>query len=90
MPSDFAIGSYNVASGLGSNPFEGEVSEVAFYNNYVLTTNQILEHYEAATNAHPATNYQTLVLTAAYDGAGTQAPAGDLLPVERTGLLPGD
>ena len=72
MPADFAIGSYNIASGQGSNPFEGEVSEVAFYNNYVLTTNQILEHYEAATNAHPATNYQTLVLTAAYDGAGTQ------------------
>jgi hypothetical protein len=71
-PADFAIGSYNAASGLGNNPFEGEVADVAFYNNYVLTTNQILDHYETGTNAHPATNYATLVLTAAYDGAGTQ------------------
>jgi hypothetical protein len=68
MPADFAIGSYNAASGLGSNPFEGEIQDVAFYNNYVLTTNQIMAHYQARTNAHPATNYATLVLTAAFDG----------------------
>jgi len=72
IPSDFAIGSYNMASGLGSNPFEGEIADVAFYNNYILTTNQIMDHYAAQTNAHPATNYATLVLTAAYDGLGTQ------------------
>jgi hypothetical protein len=71
-PADFAIGSYNLASGLGSNPFEGEIADVAFYSNYILTTNQILAHYAARTNAHPATNYATLVLTAEYDGSGTQ------------------
>ena len=64
MPSDFAIGSYNMASGIGSNPFEGEIQDVAFYSNYDLSTNQILAHYQARTNAHPATNYATLVLTA--------------------------
>ncbi len=72
IPADFAIGSYNAASGLGNNPFEGEVADVAFYSNYILSTNQIMDHYAAHTNAHPATNYATLVLTAEYDGSGTQ------------------
>jgi len=72
MPADFAIGSYNAASGLGSNPFEGEIQDIAFYSNYILNTNQIMAHYQTRTNAHPATNFATLVLTAAYDGAGTQ------------------
>lgn len=71
-PADFAIGAYNAASTLGNNPFEGDVDEVAFYSNYVLTPDQILAHYQAGTNSHPATNYDTLVLTASYDGEGTQ------------------
>jgi hypothetical protein len=70
--SDIAIGAYNDAAGGPFNGFEGEIREVAFYNNYLLTPNQVLAHYQAGTNAHPATNYATLVLTAAYDGAGTQ------------------
>jgi hypothetical protein len=45
---------------------------VAIYSNYVLKPDQILAHYQAGTNSHPATNYETLVLTAPYDGAGTQ------------------
>jgi len=72
VPADFAVGSYNAKSGLGSNPFEGSVDEVAIYNNYVLKPDQILAHYQAGTNARPTTNYETLVLNAAYDGAGTQ------------------
>lgn len=71
-PADLAVGAYNAASGLGSNPFEGDIDEVAIYNNYLLTAEQILAHYEAGTNAHPATPYATQVLMAAYDGAGTQ------------------
>jgi hypothetical protein len=70
--ADLGIGSYNAASGLGGNAFEGDVDEVAIYNNYVLTPDQVLAHYMAGTNAHPATNYETLVLTAANDGTGTQ------------------
>lgn len=66
-PADFCVGSYNLASGLGEE-FEGDVAEVAFYNGYLLRPDQILAHYMAGTNAHPATNYETLVLTAAYDG----------------------
>ena len=71
-PTDLAIGSYNLASG-GGEPFEGDIDEVALYTKYVLTPAQILSHYQAGTNAHPATNYETLVLTAAYDGAPTTA-----------------
>jgi hypothetical protein len=70
-PADMAIGSYNLASG-GGEEFEVDIDEVAFYNNYLLTPDQILAHYQAGTNAHPATNYETLVLNAAYDGLGTQ------------------
>lgn len=71
-PADLGIGSYNAASGLGNNPYEGDIDEVAFYNNYVLTAEQILAHYQAGTNAHSGTNYETLVLMAPYDGIGTQ------------------
>jgi hypothetical protein len=70
--ADLAVGSYNVASG-GGEEFEGDIDEVAFYTNAVLTADQILAHYQAGTNSHRATNYETLVLTATYDGAGTQA-----------------
>jgi hypothetical protein len=65
-PADLAIGSYNAASGYGEE-FEGDVDEVAFYNNCVLTPDQILAHYQTGTNAHPATNYATLVFNAAGD-----------------------
>ena len=72
--ADLAIGSYNAASTLGNNPFEGEVDEVAFYNNYPLTAEQVLAHYQTGTNSHPATNYETLVLTAPFTGPERQGP----------------
>ena len=72
--ADLTIGSYNAASGLGNNPFEGDVDEVAIYNNYALTPDQVLAHYQAGTNAHPATNYETLVLTAPFTGPERQGP----------------
>ena len=65
-PADFAVGSYNAGSGYGEE-FEGDVDEVAFYNNYALTPDQILTHYQTGTNAHPATNYASLVFNAAGD-----------------------
>ncbi len=71
--ADLAVGAYNKASGLGGNPFEGDVDELAIYKNAVLTSEQILAHYQAGTNSHRAENYQTSILSAAYDGAGTQA-----------------
>lgn len=70
--ADLGIGSYNAASGLGNNPYEGDIDEVAIYNNYVLKPEQILAHYQAGTNAHSGTNYETLVLMAGSDGIGTQ------------------
>jgi len=48
--------------------FEGDIDEVAFYNNYILTPDQVLAHYMAGTNAHPAVNYETLVFTAGFTG----------------------
>jgi len=69
--ADLNIGSYNAASGFGED-FEGDIDEVAFYNNYVLTPDQVLAHYQTGTNSHPATNYETLVLTAAYDPTSPQ------------------
>ena len=71
-PVDFAVGSYNAASGLGNNPFEGDVDEVAIYNNYVMTADQVLSHYQAGTNAPAGTNYETLVMTAAFVGPQPQ------------------
>ena len=42
-PVDFAVGMYNLSSqGSGLEEFEGDVDELAFYNNYVLTPDQIL------------------------------------------------
>jgi hypothetical protein len=68
-PADLAIGMYNLASqGSDFEEFDGDVDEFAFYNNYVLTPDQIMAHYQTGTNAHPATNYETLVLTAAFAG----------------------
>ncbi|SPE51344.1 putative Immunoglobulin I-set domain protein [Verrucomicrobia bacterium] len=82
-PADFAIGSYNLASGLGEE-FEGDVDEVAFYNNVVLTTNQILTHYLAGSDPHPAMNYETMVLTAGGDtyfaNFGTPIPERTTIP----------
>jgi hypothetical protein len=66
--ADLAIGSYNAVSGLGNNPYEGQVDEVAIYNNYILTPDQIEAHYEAGTNSNYGTNYETLVMTAAFTG----------------------
>lgn len=71
-PAGLAVGSYNRASGFGSNPFEGDMDEVALYN-VQLTADQILAHYQTGTNAHPAESYATLVLSAPYDQLGTQA-----------------
>lgn len=68
-PSDIGIGGYNAASGLGSNPYEGGVDEVAIYNNYVLKPEQILAHYQNGTNERPEVNYETLVYTAGFDAA---------------------
>ena len=73
-PADLAIGSYNAASTLGNNPFEGDVDEVAFYNNYVLTPDQILAHHQAGTTATYGTNYESLVLTAPFAGSQRQGP----------------
>ncbi len=64
VPADLGIGSYNAASGLGNNSFEGDVAELAIYNNCVLTPDQILAHYQAGTNSTFGTNYATLVMTA--------------------------
>jgi hypothetical protein len=66
--ADLAVGSYNAASTLGNNAFEGDVDELAIYTGFVLTPEQILAHYQAGTNAHPATNYETLVMTAGFTG----------------------
>src|SRR2546427_5768847 len=42
-----------------SEEFEGDIDEVALYNNYALTPDQVLAHYQAGTNSHPATSYET-------------------------------
>jgi hypothetical protein len=68
VPADLGIGGYNAASGLGSNPYEGDIDEFAIYNNYLLTPEQILAHYMAGTNANYGTNYETLVFTAGFTG----------------------
>jgi hypothetical protein len=68
MPADLAVGSYNAASGLGNNPYEGGVDELAFYNNVVLTPDQILAHYQAGTNLVNTTSYETLVFTSGFTG----------------------
>jgi len=80
-----AIGSYNLASGLGEE-FEGDIDEVAIYSNAVLTASQILVHYMTGTNAHPATNYQTLVLTAAAELATAPISERTTLPATYLGF----
>lgn len=70
--ADLGIGSYNAASGLGQNPYEGDIDELAIYNGYVLTPEQILAHYETGIGARSDANYETLVLSAGNDGFGTQ------------------
>ncbi len=75
VAADLGIGSYNAKSGLGSNPFEGNIDEVALYNDYLLTSEQVLAHYQAGTNAHPDVSYQHLVLTAPFTGPERKGPA---------------
>ena len=93
-PADLAVGSYNAKSGLGNNPYEGDVSDLAIYNNYVLRPEQILAHYQAGTNSNYGTNYETLVLTAPFTGPERQGPATYLplsdpayYPVANSGTL---
>jgi len=62
--ADLAIGSYNAASGIGANPFEGDVDHLAIYNNTVLSPAQILAHYQAGTNANASLSYESLVFKA--------------------------
>src|SRR5207249_10825970 len=68
-PADLTIGSYNAASTFGKEGFEGDISELAIYNNYVLTPAQILAHYQAGTNSTFGTNYAALVLNAVQEFA---------------------
>jgi hypothetical protein len=70
-PADMTVGAYNKASGLGNNPFEGDIADVAVYHG-LLTPEQVLAHYQVGTNFNRGTNYETLVLTALYDGNSTQ------------------
>jgi hypothetical protein len=92
-PADLAIGSYNLASGLGEE-FEGDIAQVAIYSNLVLTADQVLAHYMAGTNSHPATNYEVLVFSAAAEQATptiaerTTLPAS-YLPLNEPAYFPG-
>ncbi len=93
-PADLAIGSYNAASTLGNNPYEGDIDEVAIYSNYVLKPEQILAHYQAGTSAASGTNYETLVLTAPFAGTQRSGPKTYLrfsdparFPVANSGTL---
>lgn len=70
--SDFAVGAYNAASGLGDNPFEGDIDEVAFHGGYLLTPEQIRAHYRAGIDSTRSSDYASLILTAATDGIGSQ------------------
>src|ERR1044071_6782971 len=79
-PADLAIGMYNIASqGGGIEEFYGDVDEFAFYSGYMLTPEQVLAHYQAGTNSHPAVPYETLVFNAAGDAYLDQNP-GSLIP----------
>lgn len=84
VPADLAIGSYNIASGLGANPYEGDVDHLAFYNNSVLTPDQIMAHYQAGTNSNYGTNYESLVFNAGGDlylaTSGSPIPEGKTIP----------
>ena len=81
--ADFAVGSYNRNSGLGNNPYEGDVDEFAFYG-VQLTPDQILAHYTAGVDGSLSETYANLVLTAPYELAllaEPPAPAQALQPV---------
>jgi hypothetical protein len=84
VPADLAIGSYNIASGLGNNPYEGDIDHLAFYNNAALTPQQILAHYQAGTNSVSAANYESLVFNAGGDlsltNSGPPIPEGKTIP----------
>jgi len=84
VPADFAIGSYNIASGLGANPFEGDVDHVAFYNNLALTPDQILRHHQAGTVANYPTNYESLV----FNAGGEQVLANYGAPIPEKTTIP--
>ncbi len=56
-PATFTIGERSDDSYL----FDGDVDEVAYYTN-ALDANAVLAHYQAGTNASPATPYSQLVL----------------------------
>jgi hypothetical protein len=92
-PADLAIGSYNLASGLGEE-FEGDIAHLALYSNVVLTADQILAHYMTGTNASAATNYETLVFNAAAEQATppiverTTVPVA-YLPLNEPAYFPG-
>ncbi len=73
--ADVGIGAYNAASGVGSNPFEGDIDEFAIYGNYLMTPEQVLAHYQAGTNSNPAVAYPTLVLNTPFTGPERQGPA---------------
>ncbi len=84
VAADLAIGSYNIASGIGSNPYEGDVDHLAIYNNAVLTPAQILAHYQAGTNSNSSVNYDSLVFNAGGDlyltNSGPPIPEGTTIP----------
>ncbi|MBX3744001.1 MAG: LamG domain-containing protein [Verrucomicrobiae bacterium] len=67
-PSDLGIGAYNAASGLGDNPFEGDIAELVIYNDYVPSLEQIRAHYQAGVNADLGRNYPSLVLSTPFAG----------------------
>lgn len=88
--ADLAIGSYNAASNWGQE-FDGDMDEVAIYNNWALTPEQVAAHYAAGTNSHPSTvgappsvvdadgyttNYASLVFSAPFNGL-VDANGGD-------------
>ncbi len=92
--ADLGIGAYNAKSGLGNNPFEGNVDEFAVYSDYLLKPEQVLAHYQAGTNAHPAVPYENLVLTAPFTGPERKGPAtylrfneGAVSPLANSGSL---
>lgn len=85
--ADFAVGSYNRNSGLGSNPFEGDVDEVAFYGA-LLTPEQITAHYEAGIDALGSAQYANLVLTAPFEAAIAAYEADASLPKPSDALQP--
>ena len=97
VAADLGIGSYNAKSGLGSNPFEGNVDEFAVYGDYLLKPEQVLAHYQAGTNAHPAIPYENLVITAPFTGPERKGPAtylrfneGAVSPLANAGSLEAD